>query len=389
MFNHSIRTFRLFVLFLAVAVTGFWSCHLGETTKVEETVTFPKLYDSLKQYDRSLIVFTTENGTVLDTVFNGKVISPTQLENLKVDGWDGGKVLIVITGYMGDLAVYCIKKNFDGKSDTSDGTLVLIDPETSLSYPMTEIPLLEGDSIPLPAIIIKPAYLSDKSLLWSSPRSDIVLVGSDFVKAIRQGSAEITISLQSDPAKKLILRITVEANTKIPQSMALSVETLFVASKGALRGLSVQVQPLSASKAVIWRMEDTTIATVDVSGLVQGRKKGFTRIWAVSMEKASISVSAVVAVSDPEHVASVRFLKDSTDIFMRGTGENLILEVLPLKANPSVDFGVSDPAMFQGKRRKERHAVCAHPSQPNRGQRRGPAFFRKAVHWGGKPDPFI
>ena len=343
MIHPSIRTFRRFALFLAAAVMGFWACHLGETTKVEETVTFPKLYDSLKQYDRAVIVFTTENGTVLDTVFDGKVTSPTLLENLKVDGWDGGKVLIVITGYMGDVAVYSIKKDFNGKTDTSDETFVIIDPGTSLSYPMEQIPMLEGDSILLPAITIKPANLSDKTLLWSSSHSDIVYVGANFIKANKRGSAEITISLQSDPAKKLILKITVEANTKIPASMALSAETLFVATKGARRGLTVQVQPLTASKAVTWRTEDSTIAIVDFAGLVQGLKKGITRLWAVSKEKISISASAVVDVSDPEPVASVRFLKDSTDVFIRGAAESLYVEVLPAKANPDVEFAVSDP----------------------------------------------
>lgn len=340
--NPKIRTYRRFALFLAVAMMGFWACHLGETTKVEETVTFPKLYDSLKQYDRAVIVFTTENGTVLDTVFDGKLTSATQLENLKVDGWDGGKVLIVITGYMGDVAVYGIKKDFDGKSDTSEETFVIIDPGSSLSYPMSEITLLEGDSIPLPDIIIKPANLAGKSLLWSSSHSDIVLVGANFIKAMKRGSSEITVSLQSDPAKKLILKITVQADAKVPESMTLSAETLFVASKGAQRSLTVQVQPLTASKEVTWRMEDSTIATVGLTGLVQGHKNGFTKLWAVSKENASISASAVVEVSDPVAVASVRFLKDSTDVFIRGAAESLYVEVLPAKANPNVDFSVSD-----------------------------------------------
>ncbi len=335
--------FLRFAILTALSVLAIFSCKLDQTNVTEETVTFPGLYDSLKSFDRAVIVFTTENGVVIDTVFNSKVTSAAQLENLKVDNWDGGRVLITIIGINGDTVVYRVDKKYNGKTDNVDETFIRVTPLSTLSYPMKEIPMLEGDSLTLPAIIVKPAGLSDKTLTWTSSDNEVLVVGDTFIKAVKKGSVDLTITLKSDPTKSLVLKITVDINTKIPESLALSAETLYVATNGAPGKLLVAATPTSASNAVTWRIEDSTIATVTADGSVHGLKKGDTKLLATSKEKATIFASSIVDVTDPVPVAIVRFLKDSTDLFIRGAAEVLQVEVLPKRANPAVEFSVSDP----------------------------------------------
>ncbi len=341
--NRSMPLFLRFSILLAASLLFFWACQLTQNGGTEQKASFAKLYDSLTRYDSVVIVFKDRDGRVLDTVYHARVIAHADIENLPVKNWDGGFALIDIIGFKAGEQVYKVEKRFDGSTDKTDSTFVVIVPGTSLSSPVRELQMIEGDSVPLPEISVKPPSLSDKTILWTIANPDLLFIGDGYVKALKAGSTKITIRLKSDTTKFLSLDITIALNGKIPESLTLSPDTLFLASGGASGRFTVKTVPSSASNAVTWRLSDSLVASVGADGTVRGLKKGTTKIWATSKEKASIYDTAWVIVSEPVLVESVRFLKESTNLFVGGAAESLLVEVLPPSANPEVEFSLTDP----------------------------------------------
>src|SRR4051812_45414357 len=104
--NRSLSAFGRFAAFLAVSTLVFWACQLTQDGNVEDKVSFTKLYETLSQYDSVVIVFNDRDGKFLDTVYQGKVDTHAEIENLAVKNWDGGAALINITGFTAGEPVY-------------------------------------------------------------------------------------------------------------------------------------------------------------------------------------------------------------------------------------------------------------------------------------------
>lgn len=332
-------------LLLVGALLVFIACNLSQDEKAETKISFNKIYDSLAIYDSVRITLKDLSGRTLDIVFEGKVEKPSDIENLSAPHWDGGKAIVSITGYQDDVPVYKVESQFDGATNKKDSVVTFILPGSSIANPSGDLLMPEGDSIPFPPMTISPSTLADKTLSWSSSNPGVVAVGRNGLKAVSPGSARITAKLAADPAKSVVFTIVVETGSKIPDAIYLDQDTLLLAAGGSSGSLSVKAFPASASNAVKWRISDTTIATVAPDGAVSGVKKGEAKLWAASKLKPLLMDSAWVIVSDPVFVGSVRFLKDSVVLFAGGATDSLRVQVLPAKANPAVDFTVSDPGL--------------------------------------------
>jgi hypothetical protein len=94
--------------------------------------------------------------------------------------------------------------------------------------------LFEGDSLPLPEITVRPAHLSEagKVLRWSSSHFEVAAVGATHIKGLRPGKARIMVRLRSDETRTLALSVRVEADTRIPERIAISPDTVRVAAGG-------------------------------------------------------------------------------------------------------------------------------------------------------------
>ena len=318
------------------AVLLVMGCRLGGETRYEDTITFPDLYDSLKQYERAVIIVTNDEGRVLDTVFNGPVGNAEELRGLALENWDGGDATIRIIGISGGREVYLLEKRIDGSTRRTESTVLVRTPSAALSAAVREYLLLEGDSLPLPAIAVGPADLADKSLLWSSSHPDIVAVGAAHLKGLRAGAAQLTARLRSDDSKSLAILVKVALDARIPERLTVVPETLRVAAGGAPQRASAKGSPSSSDASVLWSTDDDGTATVQADGTLRGLRQGVTRLRAASKWKASVTASAVVVVSDPVPVQKVRFLADSAALYLGGAPESLLVEVLPPAANPAI-----------------------------------------------------
>jgi len=338
---------------LGTLIFGFvvflFACQLSQDQKVQNTISFNSIYDTLAQFDSVVIVLKAPDGHTLDIVFKGKVDDPKEIEKLTAPHWDGGMVIVSITGYDAGKVVYKTETPFNGNTNTKDSTHYFLVPNGGLSSLIRELVMIEGDSLPIPSITVAPANLLDKSLKITSSNSEVILLGSAYMKALKPGTADLVFKLNSDTSKSLSIHVSVLINGRIPESIALSAESLIVAVNGAPALLSVKASPTSASNAVTWLMNDGSIASVSSEGIVLGLKKGGTWLHVVSKEKPTVVDSAWIYVEDPKPVESVRFVNRSVDLFVNGAAESLYVVVLPALANPQVEFTVSDPAKIQVK----------------------------------------
>jgi len=340
------------VVVTALGMLGVWSCQLGQGSNVEDVASFDKLYDSLAQYDSVVIVFKDGNGNFLDTVFKGKVQSHDELRNLPVPGWDGKKAQITISGFNGGILVSQIEKKFNGASDETDATIVVVAPGTTLACEVRELTLPENDSLGIPVVTVTPATLNDKTLLWSSSDSTVVTVGPTSLKSHARGTASLVVHLRSDPSKSLTIPVTVIADNRIPDTLYLQPDTLRVAAEGTAGQLTVRVSPSSADAGVTWKVADSTVATVTSDGAVQGLKAGQTWVWAVSKRKIGLSDSSLVLVSAPVPVQKIRFVKNPVTLYVGGASDTLAVAVTPAEANPGVLFALADSSIVSVKDNK-------------------------------------
>lgn len=195
----------------------FWACNLGGEKEARHTLSFTSKYDSLKAYDKVVIVVRDPAGAFADTLFNGKVDSKAALQNLTAPHYQGGKVDIVITGFNDGAVAYQVEKKFDGATGITEASVVKVTPDAKLSYGGSPLAGKAGDTATLPAIVVSPAELESKELIWTSSNPEILIVADLRFILKAPGTAEIIATLASDPTKTVRITITVSSKDgKLP-----------------------------------------------------------------------------------------------------------------------------------------------------------------------------
>jgi hypothetical protein len=336
-----LRPYRYWLL-LAVLTAVFFGC----LTKQEpDTFTLPeKFVDSLSQYDSVQIVLKDTSGKTLDVLFHGKVVFADQLRNLPAPHALEGEMLVTIIGYQNGKVTYRVDRLYNGRTHQVETHQPIILPTSKVSFDVAELRIPKKTTLPLPIVTVEPADLADKTLIWTSSNTKVFEIGAKGLLGIAPGTAFLHVALKSDTAKHADIPITVVANPKLPDSLRISPDTLKLAAKGRAGQFIVQAFPATAG-AVSWHLEGETVASIIGNGQVQGLKRGAAVVRVVSKEDEMISDSAVVAVSDPIPVESVRFPKTKLDLFVEGAAESLLVEVRPLEANPEAVFSVRDSSI--------------------------------------------
>jgi Big-like domain-containing protein len=328
-----------FALLLVILAAG---CYFDNEEKVQNTLSFDRVADSLKQFDEVTIIVKNLEGATLDVIYRGKVEQVQDLQKLKAPHWNGGAIVVSITGYKDGILVYQTDTRLSSGSDARDLSVV-ITPFASLTSDKASLGLLVGDSLPLPVIKILPENLVDKSLEWSVTPDGFLDLGPNHIKGRQAGSGQLIVRLKTNHAITYAFAVTVSTTDMVPNAIAVLPESLEVAADGAPKSFSATAVPSGAAAAVSWSSADQTIATVDANGLVQGKRRGLTRITATSLLKSSVTASAPVNVTGPIAVERIAFGSDSLEILVGAAPESLMVSALPLGASPAATFTLSDP----------------------------------------------
>lgn len=215
--------------------------------------------------------------------------------NINVAAVDRGIVYAKAQG----TAVITVRTIYGGYTDTCKVTVssnVNI-PVTGISLDKTNIKLEIGKAVTINARII-PLNATNKNVIWSSSNPKIAYVDTKgVVVGISKGTAIITARTEDKGYTAASIVNVVEKNSyEVPVTGIKLNKTAMVMKIGEDERLTAIISPLHATnKNVSWKSEDTTIASVDNSGLVKALKQGLTKITATTEDgKYSASCSVYV-----------------------------------------------------------------------------------------------
>ncbi|GEM_PF-1921121 len=338
--------FRRKSVFLLAAVTAvlLWGCLNNE--QQPETFDLPAQFaDSLSGYDRVLVILKDASGNPLDTLFQGKVSSESQLKDLSAPHFKGGKAILSIIGYKSGVVAYEVDRLYDGQSGSVEEIKPLVLPSTRVKIGVGEMRIASKASAALPPVTIEPNSLLNKVLRWSSSNPSVLKVEGGKLHGLKAGTATLRVKLESDTSKGDAIPVEVYTNPTLPDSLKISPDTLTLVAGGRLGQFTVAVVPSLVPASVTWYSVDSSIAGIGQDGQVTGLKAGQTAIISRSTEDPSISDTAMVAVLAPMPVQSVRFGVRSLILFVGGANEELAIEVKPADASQAVGFIIRDSSL--------------------------------------------
>ena len=167
-------------------------------------------------------------------------------------------------------------------------------PVTSVTVIPEYVELTEGDSKAL-MVRIQPSDATDKTVVWSSDAPEIVEVSDGGrITAMSEGTAVVTAS-SGDVSGTCTV---VVSKPYIPvSSVKINLPSLEL-TQGEVVSLTVTVEPANATdKTVVWRSDDSDVASVDQEGNVTAVSQGNTFITA---ECGDMSATCVVTVFPAE-----------------------------------------------------------------------------------------
>ena len=168
---------------------------------------------------------------------------------------------------------------------------------TGVSLNKTSLSLTVGESQSLSATV-SPSNASDKSVSWKSSNTSVATVdGSGNVKAVKAGTATITVTTK-DGSKTATCNVTVTAAA--PTVSIVLDQTSITIATGSTYKLNATVYGDVSNKNVIWSTNSPSYVMVDkATGVVTAVKEGSATIRATSEANSKVYEQCKVTVQDP------------------------------------------------------------------------------------------
>ena len=162
---------------------------------------------------------------------------------------------------------------------------------TGVTLNKTALTLNIGASETLSATVA-PADATNKKVTWKSSDAAVATVDTNGkVTAVKAGEATITVTTE-DGGKTATCKVTVKPN--LVSEITLAALAIYV---GESKAITATVKPDDATnKALTWTSSDETVATVDNTGKVTGKKIGTATITATARDGSGVSGSCTVTV---------------------------------------------------------------------------------------------
>ena len=217
----------------------------------------------------------------------------------------------------------------NGKTATCKVTVAAkIIEVTGITLSNTELKMTEGETATLTAIVA-PANATDKTLTWTSSNNSVASVSANGeVKALKAGSAIITVNSANGKTANCVVTVA----KKIIEVTSVSLDqTKLELTEGDTATLTASVNPADATdKTLTWTSSDSSVATVSANGEVKAIKAGSTTITV----SAANSKTATCVVSVAKKIIEVTGLTlSNTELKMtEGDVATLTASVQPADA---------------------------------------------------------
>ena len=214
----------------------------------------------------------------------------------------------------------------------------------SLSLAQDSILLSLGDSLTLPYTLL-PDETTDKSVIWTSSDTTVLTVSSQgSCRAIGVGSAAVTVATLdgSNLSATCIIQV---ADTVIPPTLAQALNISRTSADlllGDTLALSCTVLPLETTdKSIHWISSDTTVLTVDSTGLCRSLAVGSATIQVTTLDGSNLTAACQVTVH-PILAESVSLSRTEQTLHV-GDTFSLTYTLLPTNTtDPSIRLTSSD-----------------------------------------------
>ena len=200
--------------------------------------------------------------------------------NGKVTGVKAGEATITVTTEDGGKTATC-------KVTVSDTEIKV----TGVTLNKTALTLNIGANETLTATVA-PADATNKKVTWKSSDAAVATVDTNGkVTAVKAGEATITVTTE-DGGKTATCKVTVQP--KLVSEITLAALAIYA---GESKAITATVKPDDATnKELTWKSSDESIATVDNTGKVTGKKIGTATITATARDGSGVSGSCTVTV---------------------------------------------------------------------------------------------
>ena len=273
--------------------TSFWSCSKDEEPVPEPTppvvsvtgVTLNKTSTSIQVGGTETLTATVlpEDATNQNVTWKSdKPEIATVDANGKVTGVKAGEATITVTTEDGGKTATC-------KVTVSETSVAV----TGVTLNKATLSLIAGASETLTATVA-PADATNKKVTWKSSNAAVATVDTNGkVTAVKAGEATITVTTE-DGGKTATCRVTVSDREIKVTEITLAALAIYV---GESKAITATVKPDDATnKALTWTSSDETVATVDATGKVTGKKIGTATITATAQDGSGVSGSCTVTV---------------------------------------------------------------------------------------------
>lgn len=208
------------------------------------------------------------SGAVLSVTYEDGVTTSTGIKPDMVSGIDMDKASVqtaVITYLNADCT-------FDITVDEIEAS--------GISLSKKNCSLARNKKIQLNAVVI-PSNASDKSVQWTSDNEVVATVTNQgIVRGVNAGTARITAATGNGLSASCVVTVTVPAKSIVLNKTVLTLKT------GKQKKLKAELNPLESTDKIEWSSSDPRIASVNGSGLVKAKKKGYATVMAkTSSEK--------------------------------------------------------------------------------------------------------
>ena len=201
---------------------------------------------------------------------------------------------------------------------------------TGVTLNKSALSLIAGASETLTATVA-PANATNKKVTWKSSNAAVATVdAAGKVTAVKAGEATITVTTE-DGAKTASCRVTVK-EVKVT-GITLAALAIYV---GESKSITATVKPDDATnKELTWKSSDETVATVDATGKVTGKKTGSATITATAQDGSGVSGSCTVTV-----LSAVKTVTVTPANLTLGKNKSYTLTAT-VDAQPGTDTGVT------------------------------------------------
>ncbi len=182
---------------------------------------------------------------------------------------------------------------------------------TSVDLNVTNLTLNRGQSYQL-TYSIEPPNSTDE-VFWRTTNADIVTVEDGLVKAVSTGTATILLNVGESASAQCVVTVVQPVT-----SVSLNYSSRAMDAWDTLQ-LTASVRPDNAyNKGVTWSSSDTSVASVDNTGLVTAHKKGEAIITVTAVDGSGESDSCDITVNgtaaySPEQLESKHNYANNSD----------------------------------------------------------------------------